>query len=539
LKEFSQAKLIFLSAIFFTLFYNFSFFTNVINTYPIEGINVVRLISVAILLLCLIIFLFTLFSSRYTTKPLLIIVLIVSSFTAYFMDTYHVVIDDSMIRNSLQTDLRESSDLFSLKLVLYVFLLGVLPSYFIYKAKVDYKPLKNEIFSKLKTIILSLIVILIIVFSFSKFYTSFFREHKPLRYHVNPIYWIYSIGNYINKSIHSGPIVVKQIGLDAKIKEAPQDEVKKTKLIIMVLGEAARADRFSLNGYGKETNPLLKKEEIYNFSNMYSCGTSTAESVPCMFSIFNRGDYDYKKGITTENVVDVLEHTKNINVLWRDNNSDSKGVALRVDFEDYRTSKTNTICEDGECRDVGMIVGLGEYIKRHQGQDILIVLHQMGNHGPAYYKRYPKEFEKFTPVCETNQLEKCTQDEVSNAYDNAILYTDYFLSEVIKFLKPYSQDYETAMFYMSDHGESLGENGLYLHGMPYFMAPDEQKHIGSLMWFGDGNMKKEIDLQKLNTYKDNAFSQDNLFHTLLGFFNVETEVYKKDMDILNDAKKSQ
>uniref|UniRef100_UPI0040474E8E phosphoethanolamine transferase n=1 Tax=Aliarcobacter sp. TaxID=2321116 RepID=UPI0040474E8E len=539
MKYISQYKLIVIISIFFTLFYNFSFFTNVINTYPLEGLNIVHFLSVVILLISLIIFLFTLFSSKYTTKPLLIIALVVSSFTAYFMDTYHVVIDESMIRNSLQTDLRESSDLFSFKLVLYVFLLGVLPSYFVYKTHIEYKSFSKELLAKLKTIGLSLIIALIILFSFSKFYTSFLREHKPLRYHVNPIYWIYSIGNYINKSVNSGPIVVKQIGLDAKIKENSQNEVNKTKIIVMVLGEAARADRFSLNGYEKETNPLLKKEEIYNFTNMYSCGTSTAESVPCMFSIFNRGDYDYKKGITTENVVDVLKHTNKVNVLWRDNNSDSKGVALRVDFEDYRTSKTNTICEDGECRDVGMIVGLDEYIKSHQGQDILIVLHQMGNHGPAYYKRYPKEFEKFSPVCQTNQLEKCTQEEVSNAYDNAILYTDYFLSEVIKFLKPYSKDYETAMFYMSDHGESLGENGLYLHGMPYFMAPDEQKHISSLMWFGDGDIKKEIDLQKLNTYKDKSFSQDNLFHTLLGFFNVETEVYKKDMDILYNAKKSQ
>jgi lipid A ethanolaminephosphotransferase len=160
----------------------------------------------------------------------------------------------------------------------------------------------------------------------------------------------------------------------------------------------------------------------------------------------------------------------------------------------------------------------------------------MGNHGPAYYKRYPKEFEKFTPVCKTNQLEECTQEEVSNAYDNAILYTDYFLSKVINFLKPYSNDYETAMLYMSDHGESLGENGFYLHGMPYMLAPDEQKHIASVLWLG-GEMREDYDIEKLNSYKNESFSQDNLFHTLLGLFEVGTDVYKKDMDILNDSRK--
>ncbi|MDD2886457.1 MAG: phosphoethanolamine--lipid A transferase [Aliarcobacter sp.] len=539
MKQFSQYKLIILSAIFFALFYNLSFFRNIIATYSFEGLNIIYILSTTILLICFITFLFTLLSSKYTTKPVLILTLVVSAFTAYFMDTYHIVIDDSMIRNTLQTNLSESSDLFSFKLVAYIFLLAILPSYFIYKAKVEYKPFKQEIFGKLKTLFLSLVIILIILFSFSKFYTSFFREHKPLRYHVNPIYWIYSVGNYINKTITSGPIVVKEIGKDAKISDSQNNEkVKKSELVIMVVGEAARADRFSLNGYQKETNPLLKKEDIINFTNMYSCGTSTAESVPCMFSIFDRENYDYKKGITTENVIDVLKHTNDIKILWRDNNSDSKGVALRVDFEDYRTPKTNTICEDDECRDEGMLVGLNDYIQKNKDKDILIVLHQMGNHGPAYYKRYPKEFEKFTPVCKSNQLETCSQEEVSNAYDNAILYTDFFLSKVINFLKPYSNDYETGMVYMSDHGESLGENGIYLHGLPYFMAPDEQKHIGSLIWFGE-NSKEVIDTEKLNSYKDKSFSQDNLFHTLLGLFEVQTEVYKKDMDILNNANKSQ
>lgn len=538
MKSISQYKLIIFTALFFAVFYNISFFKNVVEVYSFDSSNFYYIASIAILLISFIVFLFTLLSSKFTTKPILIVTLLVSSFTAYFMDTYHVVIDDSMIRNSLQTDLNESADLFSLKLVLYVFFLGLLPAYFVYKTKIEYKPFKAELLSKLKTLFLSLAIILVVLFSFSKFYTSFFREHKPLRYHVNPVYWIYSIGKYVEKTMNSGPIVLKEVGKDAKVVKT-NDKVEKSELIIMVVGEAARANRFSLNGYEKETNPLLKKEEIINFSNMYSCGTSTAESVPCMFSIFDKADYDYKKGISTENIVDVLKHTKDINVLWRDNNSSSKGVALRTDYEDYRTSKTNTMCDDVECRDEGMIVGLEDYIAKHKGEDILIVLHQMGNHGPAYYKRYPKEFEKFTPVCKTNQLEECTQEEVSNAYDNAILYTDYFLSKVINFLKPYSKNYETAMLYMSDHGESLGENGIYLHGLPYFMAPDEQKHIGSLMWFGEGDIKEDIDIEKLNSYKDKQFSQDNLFHTLLGLFEVETEVYKPNMDMLHDAKKHQ
>jgi lipid A ethanolaminephosphotransferase len=254
-----------------------------------------------------------------------------------------------------------------------------------------------------------------------------------------------------------------------------------------------------------------------------------------MFSIFDKPDFSYKKGKNTENILDVLTHTKYIDILWRDNNSDSKGVADRVEFEDYKNPKTNPIC-NVECRDEGMLAGLDNYIKEHKNRDILIVLHQMGNHGPAYYKRYPKEFEKFKPVCKTNQLENCTEEEISNAYDNALLYTDYFLSKVINFLKNYNNSYETAMIYISDHGESLGENGVYLHGLPYFIAPENQTHVGAFIWLGK-EITKEVDIDKLKQINDKEYSHDNLFHTLLGIFEVNSKVYLPNMDILANTVK--
>ncbi|PSM52124.1 phosphoethanolamine transferase [Campylobacter blaseri] len=537
MKTISQYKLIVVSALFLTMFYNFSFIKNIINTYSIENFNFIYIFSILLVLTSLNVFLFTLISSRYTTKPILIAVLIISSFTAYFMDTYHVVIDDSMIRNTFQTDIKESSDLFSLKLLIYLFFLGLLPSFLIYKLDIQYGSFKQELFSKLKILFVSIAIILIILFSFSKFYTSFFREHKPLRYHANPDYWIYSIVKYFAESADAGEVALKEIGKDIKIDENFSNPENKTELIIMVVGEAARADRFSINGYEKETNPLLKKEEIYSFSNFYSCGTSTAESVPCMFSILNKSEYSDKKAKSTENVIDILKHTEHVKVLWKDNNSDSKGVALRTEYENYKDPQNNPICDEVECRDEGMLIGLEKFIEKNKGEDILIVLHQMGNHGPAYYKRYPKEFEKFTPVCKTNQFEKCTSEEISNAYDNAILYTDYFLSKVINFLKPYSKTHETAMFYMSDHGESLGENGIYLHGLPYFMAPKEQKHIPALMWFGEGEIREDIDIEKIPSLLDKKFTHDNLFHTLLGIFEAQTKIYNPNMDILHDIRK--
>lgn len=525
----TQYRLIVITAIFLTLFTNVAFFKNVIEVYPLTTTNILFVLSLFVMLTTVIVLILTLLSSKHTTKPLLIAFLIISSLTNYFMNSYHIVIDESMIRNSIQTDLNESMDLFSLELVGYLLILGILPSIAVYKFPLKLGTFKQETILKLKTIGISLGVIVLLFLIFSKFYTSFFREHKPLRYYTNPTYPIYSTVKFITGSLKNSKKELKIIGKDAQINQKEH----KTKLVIMVVGEAARADRFSLNGYERETNPLLKQEDIINFSNIHSCGTSTAVSVPCMFSIYEREDYSDSKARTTENVLDVLNHTDKVAILWRDNNSDSKGVGERIVCQDFKNGTTNTVC-DVEPRDEGMLVGLDEYIKTNKGKDILIVLHQMGNHGPAYYKRYPKSFEKFTPVCTTNQLEKCSQDEISNAYDNAILYTDYFLSKVINFLKPYSNNYETAMMYMSDHGESLGENGLYLHGLPYFMAPSAQTHVASLMWFG-GEITKEIDLKKLKSYSNEEFSHDNLFHTLLGVFNVSSSVYEKEKDILAPA----
>ena len=528
MKTITQTKLIIYLSIFFTLFYNYSFFENLIKVYTLNN-NLGFVISTAFVMTFFLTFLLGLVSFKYTIKPISIILLLVSSMTSYFMNTYHAIIDATMIRNMMQTNIHESMDLLSVEQVVYFIFFGLVPSYYIYKVKIEERGFKKEFFSRIKLLLLSLGIIAVAIFSFSKYYTSFVREHKPLRFTINPTYWMYSTGKYINLTFNSAPLVVKPIGLDAKIV----DTSGRKKIVIMVVGEASRADHFSLNGYERDTNPLLEQEDIINLPNVSSCGTSTAVSVPCMFSKYDRSSYSYKKGISTENVVDVLKHTKKIAILWRDNNSDSKGVALRVPYQDYKMAKNNPDCQEGECRDIGMLVGLDKFIAKNKDKDIFIVLHQMGNHGPAYYKRYTKEFEKFKPVCKTNQLEQCSQEEIANAYDNAILQTDTFLTKTIHFLKGYENKYDTAMIYMSDHGESLGEEGVYLHGLPYFMAPSAQTHIGALMWFGKG-MKKEVNAVAFQKRADKKYTQDALFSTLLGLFDVQTKVYNKKMDMLHN-----
>lgn len=527
----THTKLIFASSLLLTLFFNFTFFEKVFAVYPPSGKTVFFLISLFVVLVCFINFILNLFRSDRTTKPVLIVIFFLSSLAAYVTDSYGTIIDETMLLNIFHTDKNEAMDLFSFKLVLYLVFLFILPAFIILKTRLETFPVKQEILSRAKTMGVSIAVILVMLFSFGKNYASFFRTQKILRSYTNPTYYMYSVGKFAGKALSTGNGALIKIGVGATI-ERPENQ---RKLVIFVVGETARRDRFSLNGYAKETNPLLKKENVVSLSNVTSCGTSTAISVPCIFSNMQRSDFSPDKAATTENLLDIFVHTGRIHVLWRDNNSNSKGVAARVPYEDYKYPATNTVC-DIECRDVGMLVGLQEFINKKTSGDIFIVLHQMGNHGPAYYKRYPAEFERFKPVCKTNELEKCSNEEINNAYDNAILYTDYFLSKVIELLKANSNEFGTSMVYFSDHGESLGENGVYLHGLPYFVAPDEQKIIPAVFWFG-GEMAKKIDYEVFKNRKGEAYTHDNIFHTFLGMMNVKTPLYEKEMDILSSVWK--
>lgn len=534
----SQIQFTLLISLILVLFYNFTFFRNIFAVYPMNTHNVFFLISLfinlffATNLVLSVILLFVnslpkLVRLKGIYKRFFLVIFFLSMMGAYVMDSYRVVIDDTMFLNIFKTDAKESLDLMTPKLLVYFILLCLLPAFLIYKIKVEEMLLKNELFSRFRSITASIIIIFVMVLSFSKFYASFFREQKSLRYYANPTYWMYSFGKFSSSFFKDPSRALEVLGKNSII---PVKDIDR-ELIILVVGETARRDKFSLNGNTHETNPLLKKERVISFTNATSCGTSTAISVPCMFSHFGRKNFSVDNANSTENLLDVLSHTKDVNVLWRDNNSDSKGVAVRAKSEDYKSSPPNTIC-DPECRDEGMLVGLQEHIDKVAQKDIFIVLHQMGNHGPAYYKRYPKQFEVFKPVCQTSELEECTNEEIVNAYDNAILYTDYFLSKVITLLKNNSENFNTAMLYVSDHGESLGENGIYLHGLPYMMAPKEQKDIAMIMWFG-GNMEKETDYVKLKKIMNEPFSHDNVFHTILGMMEIESSAYNPQMDILH------
>lgn len=524
----SSNQVILGSALFLAAFANLAFFRNVLATFGTTPGAYAHALSLGLVLAGVLTLLLSILCVGRALKPLLAVLFLLSSLTAYFMDTYNAFIDSDMLANVAATDPREVRDLLTPRLGLYLLLLGVLPVVVLLRLKIRPRPIGAALRARAVLVVSTLLVAVALIVLSSSFYASFFREHKVLRYYTNPTGPIYAAYKFGRRGARHDPVAPERIAEDVRRPEKDVDR----ELVIMVVGETARADRFALNGYARDTNPRLAKQDVVSFTQVKACGTSTVTSVPCMFAIYDRDHFSGEKATGTENLLDVLTRA-GVNVLWRDNNSDSKGVALRVPMEDYRSPEVNTLCNP-ECRDEGMLVSLQDYIDRHPTGDILIVLHQMGSHGPAYFKRYPAEFRVFTPTCETNQLDSCTQEEISNAYDNTILYTDHFLSRVIDLLRANDEGFETAMLYVSDHGESLGESGVYLHGLPYLIAPDAQIRVPLVAWFGRNY--DDVDRAALHQLRDRPMSHDNIFHTVLGLFEAGTEVYDPKQDLLQLAR---
>lgn len=512
-------------AIFIALFDNTALFAAAARAFGSSASSWPFYISLFVSLAALFVLLLSAVCHRFLIKPILMLVLVLSSVLAYFAHTYGTVFDTQMVANALETDRAEAGDLWNPMMIAWIGLLGILPSLAIWRTRLIFPPWRVETIVRLKLAGFSVVALVASTVAFGGHYAGLLREHGEVTSAAIPTYALLSAIRYAARTAPAAPDPPVAVAPDAarSLRDAHRE------LVIMVVGETVRADHWGLNGYARDTTPELRKAGVLNLPDFWSCGTSTAQSVPCMFSNLGHARFNAGAARTTENVLDVLSRT-GVSVLWRDNNSSSKGVADRLAYQDFKSPKLNPMCDDQECRDEGMLDGLQSYIDAQSG-DILIVLHQMGNHGPAYFKRYPKAFERFTPVCRTNDLGSCTTEEIHNAYDNAILYTDHFLSKVIALLKANDDRFETAMLYASDHGESLGEYGLYLHGAPYVFAPEAQRHVPAVMWLGAA-IKHDVLLATLGERSRRRWSHDNVFATLLGLFEIGTGDYRGDMDIL-------
>lgn len=469
---------------------------------------------------------------RWTLKPALALFLLIAAFGAYFMQTYSIVIDQSMLMNAVQTDPREVRDLLSLKLAGWVLLLAVLPIMILWRWPVVYGRWPRRILQNLIQVAAAVAVLVAVALASFSPLASTMRNHKEVRYLINPLNSIYASGMVAASPFRRNETVFLPLGTDAWVASAPADA--RPPLLVLVLGETGRFGNFGINGYARDTTPELARQNIASLKNAWSCGTSTAASVPCMFSNLGRGGYESRQH-NSEGLLDVIQHA-GMAVLWFDNQSGCKGVCDRV--SNISTSKLidPSLCTNGECFDAVMLKGLEERIAAlpaaRRAKGVVVVLHQMGSHGPAYHLRSPQAFKRYLPECRSNDLQSCSRDELVNAYDNTIAYTDHFLASTIEWAKRQQALYAPAMVYVADHGESLGEKNLYLHGMPYLVAPDVQKHVPWITWLSEAFANRgKLTIDCLKADADKAVSHDNYFHSVLGLLGIETQVYNKGMDI--------
>ncbi|WP_346086869.1 phosphoethanolamine--lipid A transferase EptA [Sphingobacterium ginsenosidimutans] len=484
------------------LFFHLPFFSFVFKNIDYKSLNgIVLVLSLVILMLVLNAFVLYLifFLSRLVGKILLIFFFIGSSIAVYFINTYSVIIDETMVGNILNTNYSESSSFFSIKLILYVVLLGILPSIYIAKVKIENVKLKRFLI----TSALSLLFIIILIFANASNWLWIDKNSKTLGGLAMP--WSYTV-NFTRFYIHQQQENKKEILLpDAKIMD------NKKAVVVLVIGESARSQNFSLYGYKKNTNPLLSKIPNLHHFEATSCSTYTTAGVKCILEHKNSGDlYEILPNYLFRNDVDVV---------WRTSNWGEPPVHIK----DYKkTEQLTSNCQGEGCSyDEALLAGLKEQILASKKDKIFIVLHTSTSHGPTYSKKYPAQFEMFKPVCNSVELGKCSKEELVNAYDNTIVYTDYILNRLIEDLKELKQ-YQSAMLFVSDHGESLGENNLYMHGLPMSIAPKEQYDIPFIVWVSDP--AKELKPNKILT-------QNHVFHSVLNFLNIQSPIYDESMDI--------
>lgn len=540
--ELSVESLAVIASLFFALASNQSFFRAAAATGALQGASgaltfaalFVAITALHTLLLCVLL-------NRWTAKPLLTVLLVVNAAASHFMAAYTVYLDADMLRNILHTDGKESHELVSLHVLPAILLYGVLPSVLLWRVRLKPRPLFKATLVRVISIVLAVVVTAGALLASFQGISALMRNHRELRYLVTPGNYIVSLVQVARDAGADRNRPREPVGLQAKVVGRPANA--KPRLLVLIVGETVRAQNWGLNGYTRQTTPQLAammqagvpthspsaSSRPLNFGHVDACGSSTEVSLPCMFSPWGRTHYDKDRIDHSQSLLHVLEHA-GIHTLWRDNQTGCKGVCDGLAFESFEHGDVPQACTKEGCLDEALLHGLASRIANQPG-DQVVVLHQLGNHGPAYYARYPSRLRRFIPACETSDLDRCTRGEIVNAYDNAVLYTDDFVARAIRFAATQAER-DTALIYLSDHGESLGEDGLYLHGVPYAIAPETQTRVPMVMWLSSGFARSRgIDMACMQARSSDEVSQDYLFHSVLGLMQVRTPEYDPAFDL--------
>lgn len=475
--------------------------------------------------------LFLLLLNRWTTKIVLPLLLLVTAAAMYYMGHYRVYLDPDMVRNVLVTDRKEASELITPGLLYGLLLYGVLPSLLVWR----WQPLRRSVARGLLRhalgVLLALAVAAAAIALAYQPMAALMRNQTTIRHLITPGNWIVSLAKVLSDhGASDGPKA--EIGGDASVQRPAN---ARPRLLVLVVGETVRAHDWGMHDVGRQTTPKLALLDGTNYADVTACGTNTEVSLPCMFSAQGLRDYDRDAIRRSQSLLHLLDRV-GIRTLWRDNQSGCKGVCDGLPFQPMSQLTIPAYCSDGRCFDEVLLDGLKAKIEAMPG-DVVIVLHMLGNHGPAYYRRYPPAFRRFTPTCDSEQLASCSTESIVNSYDNAILYTDEVLAQAVGILEQESASRDTALLYLSDHGESLGENGLYLHGLPRSIAPDTQLKVPMWLWLSPQLRQADgIDIACVNAGSRRPRTHDAMFSTVLGLMRVRSAVYAPEQDLLSGCR---
>ena len=531
--EISVERLTVLTCIYLSLVANGAFWQAAFGGHAIDAPATWRMVfGTFIALSALHVAALIVFANRWTVKPLLAGIVIASAMAAYYMDHYAVFMDPDMLRNILHTEYKEARELVTPGLVTHIVLMSALPLLMLWRVRILRRSLPRAAIMRVLAMIAAVSVAAGGLAIAYRDLSALMRNQKEVRYLVTPGNFLYAAMRVVASDARQAQQAIAPIGLDAQVGPRPPES--KPRLLVIVVGETVRAQNWGLNGYARDTTPQLRALDVVNFSNVRACGTATEVSLPCMFSAVGRRDYDEERIRGQESLLHVLTHG-GLTTLWRDNQTGCKGVCAGLPFQQLNAEEVAGLCKDGLCLDEILLHGLQRDIDAAKG-DLVVVLHPLGNHGPSYHLRYPEHFRKYTPTCDSAELGDCSKEEVGNSYDNAVLYGDHFVAETIRLLAAQTGR-DSALIYLSDHGESLGEHGLYLHGVPYAIAPEQQTAVPMVTWLSPSfAASARLDTACLRAKAAAPLAHDHLFHSTLGLLDVETSVYAPEFDLFRSCR---
>jgi lipid A ethanolaminephosphotransferase len=476
--------------------------------------------------------------NRWTVKPVLALLLVATASASYYITHYGVYLDPTMLRNVLHTNPAEATALLSGALALHLALYAGAPLLLLWRVRIVRHGWLRAGARRIAFVALTLVLLVATLWSVFQPLASLTRSQRELRYLVTPANFLWSIGAVAAADARGAARARQPIGEDAAPGPSWAQRTKPL-VLVLVLGETARAANWGLSGYARQTTPQLARLPVINFGQVDACGTSTEVSVPCLFAPVGRRDYDEARIRGQQSLMHVAARA-GVGVHWRDNQSGCKGVCEGLPRDSVLSLNPAGLCADGHCLDEGLLRDLDQRLAGARGTQ-LWVLHTMGNHGPSYFRRYPAAFAQFQPECRHDDLRRCSTQEVINAYDNALLYTDHVLASTIAKLQARAAQVDSALIYVSDHGESLGEHGLFLHGMPHAIAPQVQTRVPMVMWFSAGfergaGLARGCLVAELQRRAAQPAAHDHLFHTVLGLLDVRTALREDAWDLVHACR---